>query len=195
MILVSWCPWILRTESVRYSNTMAAAALRELSGFRELLLEIPPKRVFREPKNAKEEKDYLDSCIPKATRYATKWAYKIFGEWQSSRRNKDANFEETGFEVELEIIQSLEKNIVEIPPFRDSPFPVPRSPFINSPFFVLEIAIKALSCNLNGSIPLGLTICVAKVNFLKLTRFEALSLSLSDSRFFFLKKINASLIF
>ena len=32
---------------------------------------MPPKRVFRDPKTAKEEKDYLDSCIPKATRYAT----------------------------------------------------------------------------------------------------------------------------
>ena len=42
---------------------MAAAAQRELTGFRELLLEMPPKRVFREPKNVKEEKDYLDSCI------------------------------------------------------------------------------------------------------------------------------------
>ena len=43
--------------------------------FRELLLEMPPKRVFREPKNAEEEKDYLDSCIPKAMRYVTKkWA-------------------------------------------------------------------------------------------------------------------------
>ena len=42
--------------------------------FRELLLEMPPKRVFREPNNAKEEKDYLDSCIPKVTRYVTKWA-------------------------------------------------------------------------------------------------------------------------
>ena len=54
--------------------------------FRELLLEMPPKRVFREPKNAKEEKNYLDSCIPKATRYVKKWTYKIFGEWQSSRK-------------------------------------------------------------------------------------------------------------
>ena len=64
-----------------------------------------PKRVFREPKNTKEEKDYLpNSCIPKATRYVTKWAYKIFGEWQSSRRNKDANFEEIRFEVEVDSI-------------------------------------------------------------------------------------------
>ena len=44
--------------------------------FRELLLEMLPKRMFREPKNAKEEKDYLDSCIPKATQFVTKWAYK-----------------------------------------------------------------------------------------------------------------------
>ena len=75
---------------------------------------MPPKRVFQEPNYAKEEKDYLDSCIPKDTRYVTKWAYKMFGEWQSSRRNKDANFEERGFEVEVDSIQSLETNIVEI---------------------------------------------------------------------------------
>ena len=57
------------------------------------------------PKNTKKEKDYLpDSCIPKATRYVTKWAYKIFGEWQSSGRNKDPIFEERGSEVEVESI-------------------------------------------------------------------------------------------
>ena len=39
--------------------------------FRELLLEMPPKHVFREPKSAKEEKDYLDS-IPKAMWYVRK---------------------------------------------------------------------------------------------------------------------------
>ena len=56
MILVSWCPWMLRTESVRYSNTMAASALRELTGFRELLLEMSPKSVFREPKMLRKRK-------------------------------------------------------------------------------------------------------------------------------------------
>ena len=56
----------------------------------------------------------MDSCIPKDTRYVTKWAYKIFGKCQSSRRNKDANFEERGFEVEVDSIQSLETNIVEM---------------------------------------------------------------------------------
>lgn len=74
---------------------------------------MPPKRVFREPKNAKDEKDYLDSCVPRATRYATKWAHKIFfGEWQSSRRNKDANLDEIGFRVEVESIQNCTINFV-----------------------------------------------------------------------------------
>ena len=51
--------------------------------FRELLVEMLPKRVFREPKSFEEEKEYLDSCIPKSMRYATRWAYIIFGKWQS----------------------------------------------------------------------------------------------------------------
>ena len=72
-------PPLLRTEYVRYSNRMVEKTAEiepyrmaaAITGFIELLLEMPPKRVFREPKNAKEEKDYLDSCIPKATQYAT----------------------------------------------------------------------------------------------------------------------------
>ena len=39
---------------------------------------------------------------------------KYLASVQSSRRDKDANFEETGFEVELDSIQSLENNIVEM---------------------------------------------------------------------------------
>ena len=51
--------------------------------FRELLVEMLSKRVFREPKSFEEEKEYLDSCIPKSMWYATRWAYIIFGKWQS----------------------------------------------------------------------------------------------------------------
>lgn len=80
--------------------------------FSKLFLEMPPKRVFREPKNAKEEKDYLDSCVPRATQYATKWAYKSFDEWQSSRRIQDANLEEIGFRVKVESIQNCTINFV-----------------------------------------------------------------------------------
>lgn len=84
--------------------------------FRELFLEAAQKRISRTKKNAKKEKDYLDSCVPGSARYATKWAYKIFGEWQSSRRNKDANLEERGFKVEGDIIPNLETSIVEMSP-------------------------------------------------------------------------------
>lgn len=45
--------------------------------------------MFQELKSAEEEMEYLNSCIPKSEQCGTKWAYKIFGEWQSSRRNKN----------------------------------------------------------------------------------------------------------
>ena len=99
---------------VNYIQTGKVLLVGLLLKFRKLFLDMPPKRVFREPKNAKEEKDYLAGCVPRATRYATKWAYKIFGAWQSSRRNKDANLVESGFKVEVDSIQNLETSIVEM---------------------------------------------------------------------------------
>jgi hypothetical protein len=38
--------------------------------------------VFRKPKGVEDEKKLLDSTIPKSTRHSTKWASKIFHEWQ-----------------------------------------------------------------------------------------------------------------
>ena len=46
-------------------------------------------RQFRKALSKEEEKNALQESIPKSTRYATKWAVKIFGEWQSGRDNKD----------------------------------------------------------------------------------------------------------
>ena len=46
-------------------------------------------RQFRKALSKEEEKNALQESIPKSTRYATKWAAKIFGEWQSGRDNKD----------------------------------------------------------------------------------------------------------
>ena len=74
---------------VNYIQTGKVLLVGLLLKFRKLFLDMPPKRMFREPKNVKEEKDYLDSCVPRATRYATKSAYKIFGEWQSSTWRKE----------------------------------------------------------------------------------------------------------
>ena len=74
---------------VNYIQTGKVLLVRSLGKFRELFLEMSPKSVFREPKNAKEENDlHLDSCVSRATRYDTKWGCKIFGEWQSSIKRK-----------------------------------------------------------------------------------------------------------
>ena len=51
------------------------------------------KNVFRPPKSAEEERRLLEDCFQKLTRDSTKWAYKIFNDWQIGRRNKDASLE------------------------------------------------------------------------------------------------------
>ena len=43
---------------------------------------MPTKRQFRPPKTEEQEKKDLEDCIPKDTRNATKWAFKVFSEWQ-----------------------------------------------------------------------------------------------------------------
>ena len=45
-------------------------------------------RWFRPPKTEEEERLLLDSPVPKNTQHNTKWAVKVFEEWQSSRRDK-----------------------------------------------------------------------------------------------------------
>ena len=47
------------------------------------------KRVFRAAKTAEEEKKLLEDAVPKSTRNVTKWAYRIFDEWQLARRNRE----------------------------------------------------------------------------------------------------------
>lgn len=50
---------------------------------------MPPKRRFRPPKTEEHEQKDLEDCIPKATRHGTERAFKVFSEWQISRKNKD----------------------------------------------------------------------------------------------------------
>ena len=45
-------------------------------------------RRFRPPKTEEEERLLLDSMVPKNTQHNTKWAVKVFEEWQSGRRDK-----------------------------------------------------------------------------------------------------------
>ena len=56
---------------------------------------------FRKALSKEEEKNALQESIPKSTRYATKWAVKIFGEWQSGRDNKDPGKEQCSFKFDL----------------------------------------------------------------------------------------------
>ena len=40
---------------------------------------------FREPKTVYEQREWVEKVIPLSTKYKTKWAVAIFGEWQISR--------------------------------------------------------------------------------------------------------------
>ena len=79
-----------------------------------VLLGMSSKRDFRQPKTRQEEEDCLAKSVPQSTRYHTKWAVKIFREWQNSRNIKYASEEEAGFHVELDTIQSLETCITKM---------------------------------------------------------------------------------
>lgn len=72
------------------------------------------KREFRQPKTRHEEEDCLAKSVPKSTRYHTKWAVKMFREWQNSRKIKYASEEEAGFQVDLDTVESLETCITEM---------------------------------------------------------------------------------
>ena len=60
------------------------------------------KKVFRPAKTAEEEKKLLEDAVPKSTRNARKWAYRIFNEWQLARTNKDPRSESCSFMLDLE---------------------------------------------------------------------------------------------
>ena len=59
---------------------------------------MPPKRRFRPPKSEQEEKLILEEC--------TKWAFKIFSEWQIARVNKDPCIEQRSFKIDIDKVQT-----------------------------------------------------------------------------------------
>ena len=56
----------------------------------------------------------FEQTISKSTRNETKWALKIFSEWQFQRENKDPTKEKCSFPFEPEKVQSLETNITDM---------------------------------------------------------------------------------
>ena len=55
---------------------------------------------FRAVKSEEEERQSLEGVIPCNTRYSTRWARKIFEEWQTNRGNSSAVNEPTSLTFE-----------------------------------------------------------------------------------------------
>lgn len=70
--------------------------------------------VFRKPKGVQGEKELLDNTIPKSTRDSTKWALKIFHEWQMGRQNQDAKLEQCCFAFDCNKVQNLDTSITQM---------------------------------------------------------------------------------
>ena len=51
---------------------------------------------LRSPKTGEEEPKLLQGSIPKSTAYKTKWAIKIFHQWQINRKVKGPVFDPGG---------------------------------------------------------------------------------------------------
>ena len=56
----------------------------------------------------------MEECIPKSTRSSTKWAFKIFSEWQIARVNKDPCIEQRSFKIDIDKVQTLDTNIANM---------------------------------------------------------------------------------
>ena len=64
---------------------------------------------FRPAKSVDEERDTVETAVPSCTKYCTKWAYKIFEDWQLSRKNKFAIEEATSLKFDnLSSVQDLD---------------------------------------------------------------------------------------
>ena len=68
---------------------------------------------FRRARSAEEEQSLLERAIPTSTRYATKWALKIFNEWRAGRQIKEVNSAEAGLE-DVYPIQPLTTSLADM---------------------------------------------------------------------------------
>lgn len=69
------------------------------------------KRSFRKPKSYAEEEKFIKDHQPKSTQYVTKWAVKIFEEWQRERTQKEPTVKDM---PQGKVIQNLTTNIIEM---------------------------------------------------------------------------------
>lgn len=74
----------------------------------ECLRVISKMKCFRNVQNIEEQRQTLENAVPSSTKYSTKWAIKIFEEWQKDRLNKDPVKESFPWEVkDITVIQEL----------------------------------------------------------------------------------------
>ena len=67
---------------------------------------------FRKGQTAKEQEKTLEDAVPQSTKYSTKWAHKIFTDWQIQRLNKDPMKEILTWDVkDISTIQDLSTSV------------------------------------------------------------------------------------
>ena len=79
----------------------------------------------------------VQHAIPRSTRSGTKWAIKIFQEWQATRRNKNCLEEQVGFKLDIRY-----KSIYVRENFTRSVFNSWRSIFLGSKLFNWEVILQ-----------------------------------------------------
>ena len=65
-------------------------------------------------KSTEEEKKMFDNAIKRSTRSVTKWAIKIFHEWQATRGNKNCLEEQVGFKFDMNKVQDLNTVVADM---------------------------------------------------------------------------------
>ena len=70
---------------------------------------------FRSTRSAEEEQTLLERVTPPSTRYATKWALKIFDSWRAARKVKEVKIDDAGNETDdIGPIQTLTTSLAEM---------------------------------------------------------------------------------
>jgi hypothetical protein len=70
---------------------------------------------FRSARSAQEEQTLSERAIPPSTRYATKWAWKIFYSWGAARKVKEVKIDNASHDTDdIAPIQTLTTSLAEL---------------------------------------------------------------------------------
>jgi hypothetical protein len=69
---------------------------------------------FGSARSAEKEQTLLERATPPSTRYATKWALKMFDSWRAARKVKEVKIGDAGHEIDdIVPIQTLTTSLAE----------------------------------------------------------------------------------